>query len=162
MKISRFLQYRLKSLFVVVVVTAIAMAFGTWLLQKQREERLQRDSFAVLTNKAETWHFKMRDEIEARKGWDFSTWSSGGYLATDFVNPHFSYTSGCRSSNRVEPAWKIEISIRSEMSEYPDNHLLLIEYPPGDENREFAEMAESYLASKTVTTQLIEVPEAND
>ena len=162
MNIRRFLQYRLKSLFMVIVVVAIVLAYGTRFLQKQREVRLQRDSFAALQGKAASWHFKMRKEIELNKGLDFDSSGSGDNLALDFQNPHFLYRSSFRSRSEVNPEWKAELSIRSKMGDYPANHLLLIEYPTGVENRKFAEMAEAYFADDKVTTRLIETPEAID
>lgn len=162
MNIRRFLQFRLKSLFMVIVVVALVLAYGTRFLQKQREVRLQRDSFAALQEKAASWHFKMRKEIRLNKGFDFDSSGSGDNLALDFQNPHFLYKSIFRSRSEDKPEWKAELSIRSKMGDYPTNHLLLIEYPTGVENRKFAEMAEAYFADDKVTTRLLETPSAID
>lgn len=161
MDLSRLAKFRLRTLFIGIGVAAIAIGIFSYLWQKRVETRKQRDSFAALTQRAEDVYFQLRDRVESIHGPGFNTYYDGGMLATYFETPHFSYSAIINSPFGEKPAWKVELRYYARMSDYPNQHLVMVEYGPGDLNLELAKLAETVLSDEktTVTLQAMETGE---
>ncbi len=156
---SRFSKFRLRTLFVLITVAAITIAISSYLWQKRFETRQQRDAFAALTLRAESLHMQLKNRVESIHGLDFNSYYGGGMLAAwqYFENPYFDHTAIFNSRFGEKPAWKVELHYYARMSDYPNKHLVIVEYGPSDQNFEWAKFAKTVLSGEKTIVKLQEM-----
>ena len=100
---------------------------------------------------------QLKNRVASIHGPNFNSYYSGGMLATYFETPHFSYSAIINSPFGEKPAWKVELRYYARMSDYPNKHLVIVEYGPSDQNLEWAKFAETVLSGEKTIVRLQEM-----
>lgn len=159
----RIPRFRLLTLFLLIGVSAIVITFYAHRRREQRRNMIQRKSFSELTQRAGDLGIEIRKQLESRYGPGFDSRGGGQMLATDSETPFFDYTDAFSSAMSDDnPAWNVQLRYSAQMSDYPNKHMAIIEYGPGDQSLEFAEFAEEVLAGEKTVVNLKEVAKQAD
>ena len=68
--------------------------------------------------------------------------------------PCFHHKAIYNSRFGEKPVWKVELRYYARMGDYPNKHLVFVEYGPGDQNFEWAKFTETVLSGEKTIVRL--------